>query len=187
MRGPLINDLCSCVSSPQTYLVSGTNEQGQRAAIRQVAIDMKLNIVMATKHELEVLKDSNVIGKRAPCAGLLTLEEAEAFLRAFGYPHIAVALRTKALAIKMLDLTEVGKKRTFLTIKTCTLCPSQPTITETNEQSCLYKLFLFTRTRKHHVSPYLHYTPTTSSTPVSPRPGASSTRAPHTNAPKKAF
>lgn len=86
--------------------MSGNNEQGQRASIRQVALDMQLNIVMASRPELEVLKEVGIIGKRAPCAGLLEFSDAIRFIRGFGYGHVADALITRSLCIPHLYIDE---------------------------------------------------------------------------------
>jgi len=72
----------TCLHVPQqVYRVSGNNEQGQRASIRQVALDLGMELINTTLPELETLKDANVIGKRAPCAAMLSLADAVRLLQ----------------------------------------------------------------------------------------------------------
>ena len=89
---------------------SGPSEQSIRAAIRQAMLNLKLRIEQAQKHEIRVLKDQNILGKRAPSCTLLNSFDTIKLLKAFGkkkcgkvfkeavsgaYPHLTEALEVE--------------------------------------------------------------------------------------------
>jgi hypothetical protein len=63
---------------------SGPSEQGIRAAIRQAMLNLKLRIEQAQKHEIRILKDQDILGKRAPSCTLLNSMDTLRLLKAFG-------------------------------------------------------------------------------------------------------
>jgi len=86
---------------------SGPSEQSIRAAIRQAMLNLRLRIEQAQKHEIRILKDQNVLGKRAPSCTLLNSMDTIRLLKAFGkkragakfkarvseaYPHLEAIL-----------------------------------------------------------------------------------------------
>lgn len=88
------------------FVVSGSNEQGQRASIRQVALDMGCQIDPASKDELELLKNAGLIGRRAPCAGLVEYTQATEIVRGFGFDIIAATLKSCEASVRQNILDE---------------------------------------------------------------------------------
>uniref|UniRef100_A0A146MH27 Uncharacterized protein n=1 Tax=Lygus hesperus TaxID=30085 RepID=A0A146MH27_LYGHE len=54
---------------------SGPNEQAIRASIRQAILNMSLNSERASKEEINLLKLTKILGKRAPSCSLLNSED----------------------------------------------------------------------------------------------------------------
>lgn len=85
----------------------GKTEQAGRASVRQAVMSLKLESQNATGSELKVLKALQIIGKRAPCASLLSVDDTIRLLRSFGKDNIAERLDT---AVKVL-LPDSGSSR----------------------------------------------------------------------------
>jgi hypothetical protein len=79
----LFSDL-GITSNPIVFLSPTPNEQAIRASVRQACLVMNIPIVNASKSECNSLKETNTIGRRAPCAGIVLAQQMSQLLNAFG-------------------------------------------------------------------------------------------------------
>lgn len=92
---------------------TSTNEQAHRAGLRQAIVNQSLELLPATKEEIQFLKSTGSLGKRAPSCSLLTSAGMINLLNYFGKKQIAERLR-----LSMVDFPPMEGQAGYLKIVT---------------------------------------------------------------------